>query len=187
MSRLGQKPVNIPEGIKVQIENKVLSVEGPKGKLAQKFHPELKIEKTDNQILVKRSSDDKFYKSLHGLTRRLILNMIEGVSEGFQKTLEVRGVGYSAKIQDKKLVLQLGFSHPIEYSPPEGIELQVEKKKTSKIIIKGIDKQKVGHVARLIRDFRPPDSYKGKGIRYEGEEIKLKEGKAAATTTVGGV
>ena len=185
MSRLGSKPVDIPEGIKIKVESNILSVEGPKGKLTQRIRPELGIEKKDSQILIKRSSDDKFYKALHGLTRSLILNMIQGVSEGFQKVLEIIGVGYTAKIQDGKLVLQLGFSHPIEYTPPEGIQLQAERKKNFRIIVSGMDKQEVGQVARLIRDFRPPDSYKGKGIRFEGEEIKLKEGKTGATAASG--
>ena len=185
MSRVGIKPVPIPDNVKVEIKVNLVSVEGPKGKLTRSFSPLIQITKNDGQIIVKRSSDEKFHRSLHGTTRSIIFNMIKGVSEGFAKELEIVGVGYSAKIENKKLVLKLGFSHPIEYTPSQSIQLEVKKTKNFSVLVKGPDKQEVGEVACKIRGFCPPDSYKGKGIRYVGEQVKLKPGKTAATGAAG--
>jgi large subunit ribosomal protein L6 len=177
MSRVGKLPVNIPEGVKIEVNGNVVSVEGPKGKLTQSFSPVIKIEKDDGKIVVKRPSDEKIALALHGTVRSLIANMVKGVSEGFQKELELIGVGYSANMQGRVLVLKTGFSHPIKYTPPEDINIEVSKGENFLIVIKGADKQKVGEVACKVRNFAPPDSYKGKGIRYKGEHIKLKQGK----------
>ncbi|MDI6601287.1 MAG: 50S ribosomal protein L6 [Thermoanaerobacteraceae bacterium] len=176
MSRIGKKPIAIPQGVQVDIsEDNEVSVKGPKGELKQTFNKNMIIEKVDNAIIVKRPNDNKFNHSLHGLTRTLIANMVEGVTKGYEKSLEIVGVGYRASKQGKKLILNLGYSHPIEIEEEPGIEIAVEG--NNKIIVKGIDKQRVGQVAAIIRDKRRPDAYKGKGIRYSGEVIRLKEGK----------
>jgi len=176
MSRIGKKPIAIPQGVQVDIsENNIVRVKGPKGELTQAFNKNMIIEKVDNAILVKRPDDSKFNHSLHGLTRTLIANMIEGVTKGYEKSLDIVGVGYRASKQGNKLVLNLGYSHPIEIEEEPGIEIAVDG--SNKIIVKGIDKQRVGQVAAMIRDKRRPDVYKGKGIRYTGEVVRLKEGK----------
>ncbi|TZE82734.1 50S ribosomal protein L6 [Calorimonas adulescens] len=176
MSRIGKKPIAIPQGVQVDIsENNIVRVKGPKGELTQAFNKNMIIEKADNAILVKRPDDSKFNHSLHGLTRTLIANMIEGVTKGYEKSLDIVGVGYRASKQGNKLVLNLGYSHPIEIEEEPGIEIAVDG--SNKIIVKGIDKQRVGQVAAMIRDKRRPDVYKGKGIRYTGEVVRLKEGK----------
>lgn len=185
MSRVGRKPISIPDNIKVEIKASLVSVEGPKGKLTRSFSPLIQITKNDSQIIVKRSSDEKLSRALQGTTRTIISNMVKGVLEEFQKELEIVGVGYSAKIENRKLVLKLGFSHPVEYTPPENIQLEVKKTKNFSVIVKGPDKQEVGEVACKIRRFSPPDSYKGKGIRYKEEQVKLKPGKTVATGTSG--
>lgn len=176
MSRIGKKPIVIPQGVQVDIigDNEVI-VKGPKGELRQKFNKNMIIEKVDNVITVNRPNDTKFNHSLHGLTRTLIANMVEGVTKGFEKSLEIVGVGYRASKQGKKLILSLGYSHPVEIEEEPGIEIAVEG--NNKVIVKGIDKQKVGQVAAIIKDKRRPDAYKGKGVRYSGEVIRLKEGK----------
>ncbi|BAI81212.1 50S ribosomal protein L6 [Deferribacter desulfuricans SSM1] len=177
MSRIGKKPINIPNGVKVTLENNKIIVEGPKGKLERELHPNISVEVTDNEILVKRHDDSKTSRSFHGLYRSLINNMVEGVSKGFEKRLEIVGVGYRAALKGKSLDLSLGFSHPVVIDPPEGIEFVVEN--PQKIVVKGIDKQLVGQVAANIRKIRKPEPYKGKGIRYEGEYILRKAGKSA--------
>ncbi|NLY86631.1 MAG: 50S ribosomal protein L6 [Tissierellia bacterium] len=176
MSRIGLKPITIPSGVEVKInDNNLVEVKGPKGQLTQQLSPEMKITIEDGVLTVARPSDLKRHKSLHGLTRTLIQNMIVGVTEGYSKTLEIEGTGYRAAKQGKKLVLNLGYSHPIELEDPEGIEVEVPQ--PNRIIVKGIDKQKVGNYAANIRSFRKPEPYKGKGIRYAGEIVRRKVGK----------
>ncbi len=182
MSRIGKKPIEIPSGITVAYENGTLTVKGGKGELTLAVHPEMEVIVTETSITVKRPSDVREHKSLHGLTRSLIANMIIGVSEGFSKQLEVNGVGYRFQIQGKKLNLSLGFSHPIEYLAPEGIEFKADDTKKNILIISGIDKQLVGQTAAEIRSFRKPEPYKGKGIKYIDEIIHRKAGKTAAKT-----
>lgn len=177
MSRIGLSPIAIPGGVKVEItDGNEVTVEGKKGKLKDVFNKNLKITKEGNVVKVARSDDTNYYKALHGLTRNLINNMIIGVVEGFQKKLEISGVGFKAQITGKKITFQLGFSHPVIYDIPEGIEIKLEEQN---IIVSGIDKQKVGHVASTIKSFRIPDPYKLKGIKISGEYIKRKAGKSA--------
>ena len=174
MSRIGRLPVAIPAGVTVSVaDGNVVTVKGPKGTLVRTFVPELTIEVKDNEVLVSRPNDLKREKSLHGLTRTLIHNMVEGVSNGFSKTLEVNGVGYRAVKQGKKLTLSLGYSHPVEMEDPEGIETKVDG---NKIIVSGVSKEKVGQYAAEIREKRKPEPYKGKGIKYETEVIRRKVG-----------
>lgn len=176
MSRIGVKPIIIPDGVEVTLgEGNVVTVKGPKGTLTETFSNELKISKVDNTIVVERPTDNKKHKSLHGLTRTLLSNMVVGVSAGFEKKLEVKGVGYRAAKQGKKLVMNLGFSHPVEMEDPEGITTEVPNQ--LEILVKGIDKQLVGNYAAKIRAWRKPEPYKGKGIRYADEVIIRKEGK----------
>ena len=176
MSRIGRLPIDIPAGVEVKIEegNKV-TVKGPKGTLEKCLPVEMTIKQEDNQVVVTRPNDLKKMKSLHGLTRTLINNMVIGVTEGYQKVLEVNGVGYRAAKSGNKLTLNLGYSHPVEMTDPEGVETVVEGQ--NKIIVKGISKEKVGQFAAEIRDKRRPEPYKGKGIKYAGEYIRRKEGK----------
>ena len=175
MSRIGRLPVAIPAGVTVSVaDGNVVTVKGPKGTLVRTFVPELTIEVKDNEVLVSRPNDLKREKSLHGLTRTLIHNMVEGVSNGFSKKLEVNGVGYRAVKQGKKLTLSLGYSHPVEMEDPEGIETKVDG---NKIIVSGVSKEKVGQYAAEIREKRKPEPYKGKGIKYETEVIRRKVGK----------
>ena len=176
MSRIGKKPVSIPKGVEVKVENdNTVIVKGPKGMLSYKFHPNMKIKVEENHIIVERPNDETFNKVLHGTTRALLNNMVKGVTEGFTEELEIVGIGYRGAVKGKILELTLGYSHPIIYEIPEGIQITMEG--TNIIKISGIDKQKVGQVAAEIRSFREPDPYKGKGIRYKGEVIKLKAGK----------
>lgn len=179
MSRIGKLPITIPEGTTVTQEKRLITIKGPKGELTFKHHKRIKITIENQTITVERSSDDKFDRSLHGLTRTLIANMIEGVTKGFEKKLEINGVGYRAEIQGKSLNLQLGYSHPIKYETPEGIQLTIDKDKKNIIIISGTDKQQVGQTAAKIRSFRKPEPYKGKGIKYIDEIIIRKAGKTA--------
>lgn len=178
MSRIGKKPITVPKNVKVGINGNTVSVEGPKGKLAYEAPTDIKAQIVGEQIIVSRNSDDKSIMALHGLTRTLINNMIVGVTSGFQKELEIQGVGFRAQVSGKKLVMQLGFSHPVEFHIPEGIV--IETPKPTQIMIKGIDKQRVGEVAAEIRAVYPPEPYKGKGIRYLGEHVRKKVGKAVA-------
>ena len=176
MSRIGKLPIAVPKGVDIKLDgNNVLTVKGSKGTLIKEFHKDMIIKVESEQILVERPSDIKMHKSLHGLTRTLVNNMVEGVTNGFQKVLDINGVGYRAAKQGKKLVLTLGYSHPVEMEDPEGITTEVPA--PNKIIVKGIDKQVVGEVAAKIREKRPPEPYKGKGIKYETEVIRRKEGK----------
>ncbi|MGO1369122.1 MAG: 50S ribosomal protein L6 [Senegalia sp. (in: firmicutes)] len=178
MSRIGLKPINMPEGVEVKLDDKnYMVVKGPKGTLEQKLEKDMNIEIKDDEITVSRPTENKRHKSLHGLTRTLIDNMIVGVTKGYEKTLEIQGVGYRANKQGKSLNLTLGFSHPVEMEDPEGIETEVPS--NTKIIVRGIDKQKVGNYAAVIRELRKPEPYKGKGIRYAGEKVRRKEGKTA--------
>ena len=175
MSRIGRHPVAVPAGVEVKIaENNVVTVKGPKGTLEKALPTEMSIKLEDGQVVVTRPNDLKKMKSLHGLTRTLIQNMVIGVSQGYEKALEVNGVGYRAQKQGKKLVLSLGYSHPIEMEDPEGLESTVDG---NKIVVKGIDKEKVGQYAAEIRDKRRPEPYKGKGIKYADEVIRRKVGK----------
>lgn len=180
MSRIGKQPITLPSSVTATFGNGVLTVKGSKGELTLTPNPEMKITIEETQILVDRPSNDREHKSLHGLTRTLVQNMVVGVSEGFQKKLEVNGVGYRFKIQGKDIELNLGFSHPIKYTPKEGVTLAADEEKKNVIIVSGIDKQKVGQTAAEIRAFRKPEPYKGKGIKYENEHIRRKAGKTAA-------
>ncbi|MFC4804201.1 50S ribosomal protein L6 [Filifactor villosus] len=176
MSRIGLKPVNVPAGVEIKIDEKNnVTVKGPKGTLSQAIDPSMKIEINDGELTVSRPTDNKKHRSLHGLSRTLINNMIVGVTEGYQKKMEIVGVGYRAAKQGKKLVLNLGYSHPVEMEDPEGIETEVPTQ--LEIIVKGINKQLVGNYAAKIRAWREPEPYKGKGIRYSGENVRRKEGK----------
>ncbi len=178
MSRVGRKPIPIVAGVKIQKTDRHVKVTGPKGELSADVHPNLGVDVKDNQILVTRTSDVKEQRSLHGLWRALLQNMITGVTTGYSKKLELVGVGYRAEMKGKKLQLLLGYSHPILFVPPEGIKIETPIQ--TNITISGIDKQLVGQVAAKIRSFRVPEPYKGKGVKYEGEYIRRKAGKAAA-------
>ncbi|NLY45224.1 MAG: 50S ribosomal protein L6 [Tissierella sp.] len=176
MSRIGLKPINIPSGVEIKIsENNVVEVKGPKGLLSESISPDMEIKIDDGVLTVERPTENKRHRSLHGLSRTLIANMIEGVTEGYTKTLEIEGTGYRAAKQGKKLVLNLGFSHPIELEDPNGIEVEVPA--ANKIIVKGSNKQQVGNYAAVIRAFRKPEPYKGKGVRYSDEVVRRKVGK----------
>ncbi len=176
MSRIGKLPVVIPSGVKVSLDGNRMTINGPKGTLSQELHERMTLAVETDQITVTRPSDDKKICALHGLTRALINNMVVGVTTGFQKDLEINGVGYRAEISGKTLTLSLGYSHPVVYELPEGITVEVEKQ--TKLFVKGIDKQLVGSVAAKIRSFRKPEPYKGKGIKYADEHIMRKAGKA---------
>jgi len=178
MSRIGKRPVDIPTNVKVAIDGREIKVEGPKGKLSLNFHPRIDLVIENNKIVAKRKSDMKLDKSLHGLTRSLVNNMIKGVTEGYKKELEIIGVGFKAAVQGKQLVLNLGFTHPINYNIPEGITVQIPK--PTNIVVSGIDKRLVGQTAAEIRDFYRPEPYKGKGVRYVGEYVRRKVGKKVA-------
>ncbi len=177
MSRVGKLPISVPDGLKVEIKNEMVMVEGSKGKLSESIHPDMKVVIKDGEIKVERPSENRQHKSLHGLTRTLIQNMITGLTEGYEKKLEIVGVGYRAEMKGKALLLLLGYSHPIYFVPPEG-DITIEVPSPTNLIIKGVNKQLVGEVAAKIRSFRPPEPYKGKGIRYEGEHVRRKVGKA---------
>lgn len=176
MSRIGRQPILLPQEVEVQIEGSAVRVIGPKGKLEREISQEMKIVVEDGKMLVERPSDSNLHKSLHGLTRTLLNNMVTGVTKGFEKNLELAGVGYRASKQGNKLVLAVGYSHPVEITPPEGLEIDVPA--ATKIVVKGMDKEKVGALAANIRAVREPEPYKGKGIKYEGERIRRKVGKA---------
>ena len=180
MSRIGRKPIPIVAGVKVEKRQHDIVVKGPRGELTASVHPSIGFEIKDNQILVTRSDDSKEFRALHGLWRALMNNMVLGVTGGYTKKLELVGVGYRAEMKGKKLQMLLGFSHPIVFSPPEGVKVEVPTQ--TNIVVSGIDKQLVGQVAAKIRSFRPPEPYKGKGVKYEGEYIRRKAGKAAAAT-----
>lgn len=178
MSRIGKKLIEIPKNVQVTFQENIIRAKGPLGELSYKLHNEIKMIMEDNKIRFERESDEKHIRALHGLTRALTFNMIEGVSKGFERTLIIEGVGYKAELRGNKLLLALGFSHPVLVIPPVGITFEVVN--PNNIKVKGIDKQLVGLVASKIRDLRPPEPYKGKGIRYEGEYIRRKAGKTSA-------
>jgi large subunit ribosomal protein L6 len=178
MSRIGKMPITIPAGVTVTLDDHVITVKGPKGELTRELHPEMKIKVDGSEITVARPSDDKQHRSLHGLTRTLVANMVTGVTTGFAKNLEIQGVGYRAAMKGKQLALTLGFSHPLELDLPEGISVEVPA--ANKIIILGANKEMVGEFAAKVRKYRKPEPYKGKGIRYEGEIVRRKAGKAGA-------
>jgi large subunit ribosomal protein L6 len=179
MSRIGRKPIVIPAGVEVKLEGNHVTVKGPKGTLDSTIHPLMKLEMKDGEVVVSRPNDEKEARSLHGLSRTLVANMVQGVSEGFKKELEIQGIGYRAQKQGTNLVLNLGFSHPVTVAEKDGITIDVPE--PTKIIVNGIDKQRVGQFAAEIREKRPPEPYKGKGIRYVGEFVIRKEGKAGKT------
>jgi large subunit ribosomal protein L6 len=177
MSRIGKKPIELPAGVTVTINGNTVTVKGQKGELTRNFHPDITINVEENIVNVVRPTDNKEHRALHGTTRSILGNMVEGVSKGFERGLELIGVGYRATKNGNKLVLNVGYSHPVEIVPEEGIEVDVPS--NTKVIVKGIDKERVGALAANIRDVRPPEPYKGKGIRYEGEAVRRKEGKTA--------
>ena len=178
MSRIGKKPITVPAGVTVKVEDNVVSVKGPKGELQRRIHNAMKVTLDNGVITVERPDDEKESRSLHGLSRTLINNMIEGVTHGFSKSLEIQGVGYRAAKQGKNINFTLGFSHPVVMEPPAGITFDVPQ--PNKIVVSGPDKEQVGAVAAEIRNLCPPEPYKGKGIRYEGEHVRRKVGKAGA-------
>ena len=176
MSRIGLLPIAIPQGTEVKIDGSEVVVRGSKGELRRRFHPDISINLKDGHLIVTRPSDSKIHRSLHGLTRSLLANMVTGVSEGFEKVLEINGVGYRAQKTGDKLLLQVGYTNPVEFTPPPGISITVEG--TNRIRVTGIDKEAVGEAAARIRTVRPADSYKGKGIKYSEEKLHLKPGKS---------
>lgn len=178
MSRVGLQPILIPSQVKVEIQGSLILVEGPKGKLSHSIPSGIQVERSDGQILVKRTGDEKLLKSLHGLTRTLVDNMLKGVTDGFVKELEIQGVGYRAQVTSGKLELLVGLTHPVIFLIPGGIT--IETPKPTQLVVKGTDKALVGQVAARIRSFAPPEPYKGKGIRYVGEAVRRKAGKAVA-------
>jgi large subunit ribosomal protein L6 len=177
MSRIGKKPIEVPEGVTISLAPGRVTVNGPKGELSQAVSRAMKIEQSNGAVTVERPTDRGEHRALHGLTRSLIANMVEGVTNGFEKRLEIQGVGYRARLQGKALELALGYSHPVSVSAPEGIEFEVPQ--PTEVIVRGIDKQLVGEIAARIRKQRPPEPYKGKGIRYAGEHVRRKVGKRA--------
>ncbi len=181
MSRVGKQPVAIPSGVKVQIQNGQINVEGPKGKLEFTPHPNMKVQLDEEQkvVTVERPNDERLNKSLHGLTRSLINNMVVGVTQGYEKRLKIEGIGYQARLDQKTLVLTVGFANAIEHDPPAGVEVKLADPTT--IIVSGADKQKVGQFAAEVRASRKPEPYKGKGVRYENEQVRRKEGKSFAS------
>jgi large subunit ribosomal protein L6 len=178
MSRIGRAPIAIPKGVELKLERGLVEVKGPKGRLTVLFSPRLTLKQEEGQLIVERPSDNRQDRAQHGLARSLIHNAVVGVTEGFTRNLEIQGVGYRCQMKGQNLELSLGYSHPVVVEPPEGITLAAPE--PTKITVSGIDKQLVGQVAANIRAVRPPDSYHGKGVRYQGEQIKLKPGKAAA-------
>ncbi len=177
MSRIGRKPITIPDGVTVDVEPALVSVKGPRGELSQSVSRDMKVVESDGVLTVERPSDRGEHRALHGLTRSLIANMVEGVTQGYEKRLEIQGVGYRARLQGRVLELAVGYSHPIAVAAPEGIEFEVPA--PTQVIVRGIDKQLVGEIAARIRRTRPPEPYKGKGVRYEGEHVRRKVGKRA--------
>ena len=176
MSRIGKKPVPVPSGVTVSIDAQSVVVKGPKGELSRVLPGEVSLAQEGEEVVVTRQDDSRTARARHGLSRTLIANMVEGVSKGFEKRLEIKGVGYRASVKGKTLTMNLGYSHPVEFEPPAGIEFKVES--NTNVIVSGIDKELVGTVAAKIRDARPPEPYKGKGVRYLGEMVRRKAGKA---------
>ncbi len=178
MSRIGKRPVTLPKGVTLDLQGQVVAVKGPKGELRRSLHPDMQLALADGAFTVGRPSDEKKHKSLHGLTRTLVQNMVDGVSKGFTRTLEIQGVGYKAEAKPYGVNLIVGFSHPVKYEAPKGIKISVENNTVVKI--EGADKEIVGQVASELRAVRPPEPYKGKGIRYQGEQVRRKAGKTGA-------
>jgi large subunit ribosomal protein L6 len=177
VSRIGKQPISVPDGVEVDVETELVTVKGPKGELRERVAREIDVRQEDGQILVARPTDRGEHRALHGLTRSLIANMVEGVTEGFEKRLEIQGVGYRAQLRGKAIELSVGYSHTVPVEAPEGIEFEVPQ--PTQIVVRGISKQEVGEVAARIRKVRPPEPYKGKGIRYQGEYVQRKVGKRA--------
>jgi len=178
MSRIGKRPVTVPKGVTLDLQGQVVAVKGPKGELRRSLHPEMQLALADGVLTVTRPSDEKKHKALHGLTRTLVQNMVDGVSKGFRKTLEIQGVGYKAEAKPYGVNLIVGFSHPVKYEAPKGIKISVENNTVVKV--EGADKEIVGQVAAELRAVRPPEPYKGKGVRYQGEQVRRKAGKTGA-------
>jgi large subunit ribosomal protein L6 len=178
MSRIGRKPVTLPKGVTLQVQDNTVAVKGPRGELRRTLHPEMQLALADNQFTVTRPSEEKRHKALHGLTRTLVQNMVDGVSKGFTKSLEIQGVGYKAEAKPYGVNLIVGYSHPVKYEAPTGIKITVDNNTLVKI--EGADKELVGQVAAELRSVRPPEPYKGKGIRYVGEQVRRKAGKTGA-------
>jgi large subunit ribosomal protein L6 len=177
MSRIGKKPIEIPEGVTVDVKPGRVTVKGPKGELSEAVSPEMRIEQSDGVLTVKRPTDRGEHRALHGLTRSLIANMVEGVTQGFERRLEIQGVGYRARLQGNDLELAVGYSHPVRLPAPEGVEFEVPR--PTEVVVRGIDKQLVGETAAQVRKARPPEPYKGKGVRYADEHVRRKVGKRA--------
>jgi large subunit ribosomal protein L6 len=177
MSRIGKKPIPLPDKVQVEIRGSHVTVKGPRGELGRSFDPDMSIKVEDGIVTIERPTDHRTHRAIHGLTRALLANMVTGVSEGYSKVLEIEGTGYRAELQGEKLVLYLGYSHPIEFPPPQGISFEVPRGGRS-VTVQGIDKELVGEIAARIRRQRPPEPYKGKGVRYQGERIRRKAGKA---------
>jgi large subunit ribosomal protein L6 len=175
MSRIGKKPIELPEGVDVSIVDQVITVKGPKGTLTRKLHKDINVSVAEKELLVERPSDNKLHRALHGTTRSLVANMVDGVTKGFEKNLELVGVGYRVAKTGNQVTLSVGYSHPVVISPEEGIEFEVPA--VNKVIVKGIDKERVGAMAAKIRSVREPEPYKGKGIKYDTERVRRKEGK----------
>lgn len=178
MSRIGRRPVTIPKGVAVQLQGNTVAVKGPRGELRRSLHPDMQIALVNDEVTVARPSEEKRHKALHGLTRTLVQNMVEGVSKGFSKTLEIQGVGYKAEAKPYGVNLIVGYSHPVKYEAPKGIKISVDNNTVVKV--EGADKELVGQVAAEIRAVRPPEPYKGKGVRYQGEQVRRKAGKTGA-------
>ena len=178
MSRIGKKPVSVPSGATVSVNGQTVAAKGPKGELSRTFHPEMKLAMDNNQVVVTRPSDDQRHKALHGLTRSLVQNMVDGVAKGYSKTLEIQGVGYKAEAKPYGVDLIVGYSHRVPYQAPKGVKISVENNVIVKI--EGADKEAVGQVAAELRNVRPPEPYKGKGVRYQGEQVRRKAGKTGA-------
>ncbi len=178
MSRIGKNPIQLPDGVSVAIQDALVKVSGPKGQLEVEMHPDVQIAQNENAIALTRNSDSRKHRALHGTMRQLVANAIEGVSQGYAKELEIRGVGFQATVENNRMILQLGYSHDIIFDPPEGITLEAKR---TEITVSGIDKQLVGEVAAKIRSFRKPEPYKGKGIRYKDEYVKIKQGKTVGS------
>lgn len=176
MSRIGRLPIPIPKGVDVRVDGRTVQVKGPKGQLARDVHPEMQVAVSAGAVTVSRPSDARQHRALHGLTRALLANMVKGVVDGYRINLEIHGVGYRAARQGRQVTLQLGFSHPVEMTPPPGVEIEVPQ--PNRLSIVGSDKEAVGQMAATIRGIRPPDPYKGKGVRFAGERVRLKAGKA---------
>jgi large subunit ribosomal protein L6 len=183
MSRVGRLPIGIPAGVEVTVQDQLVRVKGPKGTLERSVHPVIRVAVEKDRVVVARQTDDRFQRALHGLTRALIANMVNGVTKGYQVELEIQGVGYRAQKQAQHLTIQVGYSHPVEITPPKGVTLDAPQ--PNRIVVSGIDKEQVGQLAASIRAIREPDSYKGKGIRYLGERVRRKPGKAGKAA-VGG-